>query len=287
MKLSICVPTYNRLKSLLLLLESLKKISYDPGSYEILISDDSTNNETRDYFATHSFPNITYYKNFTNLGQFRNCSACVSRAKGEWVQIVHDDDEINPAYLESIAPLFEQKDAVIIAGKTIILGEQSEETVKKHQAKLDKIGFTGPVSVDGKELILKILLHGNPFIFSHTIFRREIALSHGSFNNELRYVGDINLWLRILSSGKCYFSNTVMGNYLIHDANSLIGVGEWNLYTEFLCEKISYANHIKQHCSAQEYATYIHDISKEIPQALFVAENILKRKELHIRLTDL
>ncbi len=285
MKLSVCIPTYNRLGFLLILLEQLRKVQF--SSFEIIIGDDSTNNETEEYFKINHFPGVKYFRNYGNLGEFKNCNACLARAQGEWVQVINDDDQVDPAYLSAIVPLLENKDAVLITGKTIFEGDGAEEIKKLHQEKLERMGLSCAGVFDGARLISNILLNGNPFVFSHTLFRRETAISHSGFDNNLGYAGDINLWLRILRSGNCIISDAVMGKYIVHHSNSLAGKGKWNLFAELWHEKLYYAGYVKNNCAANQYPAYINELRKQFPAAIFIAGKILKRKELCISIKEL
>ena len=75
MKISICIPTYNRPDLLTLALESCFKQTLLPN--EILIGDDSINNETEiliNEIIKNNKTNIIirYFHNKPSLGQFRN-----------------------------------------------------------------------------------------------------------------------------------------------------------------------------------------------------------------------
>jgi glycosyltransferase involved in cell wall biosynthesis len=285
MKLSICVTTHNRLAFLKLLLEQLQKVSFT--SFEIIVSDDSTNDETENYFRDNPLPGIRYFRNSSNLGPYQNSNACIARAKGEWIQIVNDDDQINPGYLSGITPLLDQDDIVMITGKTIIEGKNAESVTKLHQEKLNKLGLSEPGIYDGKKLIPGSLIHGNPFVFSHTIFRREAAISIGGFNSRLRYAGDFNLWLNLLRKGKCYVTDTRMGMYFVHDSNAVVNEGRWTPFSEFMYEKMYFAKDVKSYCAKEEYSAYMLEIRKEFPAALFFSAKILKREELYKSLKTL
>jgi glycosyltransferase involved in cell wall biosynthesis len=222
-KLSICVPTYNRLDKLLDLLDSLKKINHP--QVEILVSDDSTNEITKNHFLNNPYTNITYYKNETNLGQFRNCNSCIARAKGVWVQILHDDDAIIPDYIDSVMPHLDNENIALITGKSDVIELKEQKGIPEiHHKKLEKFAIEYGKPQQGIDFKRKILEWGNPIIFSHTIFRRINAINLGGFDSNLKILGDLDFWLKILDTGDILFLDKKFGSYNLHDSNQMTDV---------------------------------------------------------------
>lgn len=89
---SICIPAYKRVHYLSRLLQSLNTQSVK--SFEVVITDDSgASTEVEDYISRikFDFP-IRYFKNPIPLGSPKNWLACIDKAEGEWIKIMHDDD---------------------------------------------------------------------------------------------------------------------------------------------------------------------------------------------------
>jgi len=89
--ISICIPAYKRLPFLTRLMNSISEQTYT--QFEVIISDDSDDDTVSDYLksVTFSFP-IHYYKNSPSLGTPANWNFAISKANGEWIKLVHDDD---------------------------------------------------------------------------------------------------------------------------------------------------------------------------------------------------
>lgn len=97
-KLTIGIPTYNGADTLSAAIESaLSQSRID--EVEILISDNCSEDETgaivKDFQNEHPGL-ISYYRNETNVGYDANVDLVVNRAKGEFVWILSDDDELMP-----------------------------------------------------------------------------------------------------------------------------------------------------------------------------------------------
>lgn len=91
--LSICIPTYNRPK---VLLNSINHSSINNYSdYEIVITDNSNNDETQDMLKQINDNRIKYFRNPTNLGVVFNILNVLSKAEGVFLLLVSDEDYID------------------------------------------------------------------------------------------------------------------------------------------------------------------------------------------------
>ncbi len=100
MKLSICIPTYNRKKMLLELLESISEQINEDINKEIEIavsdnnSDDGTQEAVLSFASGHPLLNIVYHRNNENVGPDRNYVKAVEIASGEYAWIIGSDDRL-------------------------------------------------------------------------------------------------------------------------------------------------------------------------------------------------
>jgi glycosyltransferase involved in cell wall biosynthesis len=89
--ISICIPAYKRLPYLKRLLASIAEQSYK--HYEIIVSDDSDDDSVHHFLQSfNQLVSIQYFKNTPSLGTPANWNAAISKAKGEWIKLMHDDD---------------------------------------------------------------------------------------------------------------------------------------------------------------------------------------------------
>jgi glycosyltransferase involved in cell wall biosynthesis len=99
MKISLCIPQYNRIKFLLYNLQEIAKQPYD--NIEIVISDDCSKDNTKEAIeaikADYKYP-ITYFRQSTNQGYDRNLRTSIELAQGDYVILLGNDDTINPDY---------------------------------------------------------------------------------------------------------------------------------------------------------------------------------------------
>ena len=91
MMLSICIPTYNRVRYLRELLPSILNQA-DTESVEVVVSDNSSSDNTAEYLRSINHPSLRWWTNDANIGGDRNFLKCVAEARGEYVWLFGDDD---------------------------------------------------------------------------------------------------------------------------------------------------------------------------------------------------
>jgi glycosyltransferase involved in cell wall biosynthesis len=104
--LTIAIPTYNRSRNLLALLEAIH-MQLDknklPTDIEVLVCDnhstDDTSHQVRNFIRQNASNVIRYIRNKTNIGAIKNVANLVLEAKGRYILICGDDDLISPAAL--------------------------------------------------------------------------------------------------------------------------------------------------------------------------------------------
>ncbi len=113
-KISLCIPTYNRGLHLANCLQSINTAARDISDVvEVCISDNGSTDCTQDVVskANMSVP-TTYHRNEQNLGIPRNFLNVVEMAKGEFVWLIGDDDLLIPESLTRLLNLLEQHELV-------------------------------------------------------------------------------------------------------------------------------------------------------------------------------
>ncbi len=109
MKISVCIPTYNRLKTLQEAVSSCMNQTHLPD--EIIISDDSSSDDTEKWvseLSDRSTTNIRYFRNRPALKQAANVNQLFKYAKNELLILLHDDDLLMPGAIQSLYNCFQQ-----------------------------------------------------------------------------------------------------------------------------------------------------------------------------------
>jgi len=114
---SIIIPTCNRKELLKTCLEALtpEKQEINSFEYEIIVSDDSQNNET-ELYITQYFPYIHYVKG-PQKGPAANRNFGAKKATGEWLIFIDDDCIPEKTLLSSYIIAFKKNEYQVFEGK--------------------------------------------------------------------------------------------------------------------------------------------------------------------------
>ncbi len=112
-KLSLCIPTYNRAKFIGETVESI--ISQATDEVEIVVSDNASNDNTQEIVARLQlqFPLITYFRWDYNVGADRNFLKVVELAQGEYCWLMGSDDRIEKQAITCVLAALRQYPGVV------------------------------------------------------------------------------------------------------------------------------------------------------------------------------
>ena len=100
-KISICIPTYNRVN---MTLDSFKDVYDDERVSEVIIVDDASDINIIEQLKDicDNLPKVRLYVNATNQDCYRNKMTAISFATNDWVILLDSDNKIDKTYLERL-----------------------------------------------------------------------------------------------------------------------------------------------------------------------------------------
>jgi len=101
-KLSVCIPTYNKAAFIGETLESI--LSQTNGSIEVVVVDGASTDGTPEVVASYQkrFSNLIYHRGAQNMGVDRDMATAVELARGEYCWLMSSDDLIKPGAISKI-----------------------------------------------------------------------------------------------------------------------------------------------------------------------------------------
>ena len=110
MRLSICIPTYNRSRHLTNCLASIETSRRNSDfEIQVCVSDNCSTDDTEQVVrAAQERMSIDYHRNERNLGIPRNFLRVVEMAKGDFVWLLGDDDLLLPNAIQTMCALIGQ-----------------------------------------------------------------------------------------------------------------------------------------------------------------------------------
>lgn len=132
-KLTICIPTYNRIQHLCASLDILiSQVNEKQSEVNILISDNASTDNTETIVKERYLINsecIFYFKMPHNCGPENNFEFCVSQSNSEYVYLLGDDDLVSPFFVDTILSLLEKyKDVYFFHFNYLIVNPKSLNT---------------------------------------------------------------------------------------------------------------------------------------------------------------
>lgn len=205
-KVSICIPAYNNVSEVERLLESIRIQKYE--NYEIILTDDSTNDEISDLIGRIGWEKLRYIHNPEPLGHIFNWNRALAEAKGEYIKIMFSDDWFTGAdSLDKLAALLDNKPEASLGfcgTKQVSFDGQGEKDSYERYA---KEWYTDRLKRDYRNLFLGNEI-GAP---SATIYRA----CNARFDEKSNWASDMFLYFEILKN------NPVV----VHTREALISIG--------------------------------------------------------------
>lgn len=120
---SVVIATYNRPAYLRSAVASV--VNGDYRNVEIIVADDLGSGLNREIAGRFADPRIVYHRNETNLGMAANhIQAFRDLVSGEFIAILNDDDEWDPAFLSKLVPhVVDDPDVVLAFSDHYIIDE--------------------------------------------------------------------------------------------------------------------------------------------------------------------
>lgn len=199
-KVSICIPTYNNLEAFKRCFESVLMQTYK--DYEVVITDDSSNNDIEFYLKNRSLAeNIFYYKNKTALGSPENWNEAMRKSTGEYIKILHHDDFFTYDYsLQTFVDLLDNNPETSLAFVASRNFDLEKNTVlsynKPSNSKIEEIERNPITLINGNFI-------GAP---SSTIFRN---IGDYLFDKNTIWLVDIDFYIQLLKDHKKLSYNNI------------------------------------------------------------------------------
>lgn len=118
---SIGIPTYNRADGLLKnALQSALNQTYE--NVEVVVSDNCSSDNTAEFVRSFENPRLRYFRHDKNIGPVNNFNYCLEKANGDYFLLLHDDDLIDPDFVETCMQHanFEKHYGIIRTGTRLI-----------------------------------------------------------------------------------------------------------------------------------------------------------------------
>ena len=214
-KVSVCIPTYNRSDYLQYAIDSVLTQSY--GDFELIVCDDGSTDDTSEVVSSYDDSRLRYLKHPQNIGRSRNMRSGFDAAIGEYFIKFDDDDAIAPEFLaKTVSILNNHTEADFVCTDHWIInaqGEREEAATEANSARWGKDELTEGIIPD---LVTETFVKQSLQVGS-TLFRRQCLEEVDYMRPQADGCEDFDLLVRLALAGfQGYFLPELLMEYRFH-----------------------------------------------------------------------
>jgi GT2 family glycosyltransferase len=238
------IPTHNCAAYLRRTLASV--LAQDPGADAMqieVVDDASTRDDPAAVVSEIGRGRVAFHRNPTNLGATRTFNACLERARGQWVHLLHGDDLVLPGfYAECERAFAEEPRLVMVIGQVILVDEEDRW-----------LQLTGPPAAAAGRVVADFLAQqavAQIAQFAGVAVRRDAYERTGGFCTLFGHVADRDMWFRVGQLGPVWCTSRPYGLYRIHGGQDTgqqmvrgTNILEFHLATEVNLARLGGPNH--------------------------------------------
>jgi glycosyltransferase involved in cell wall biosynthesis len=214
MRVSILIPTFNRLGFLREALESARRQT--ASAHEILVSDDGSLDDTRAYVTSIAAVDsrVKLLTDNRSPGIFTNMNFLVTNATGDAYCILGDDDRLHPTFVERLsAPLVANPEVAASFCDHWIIDPEGRPDVgatENNSRTWGRTGLRGGLSGAPLTIALRQTL-----CIGFALFR-SVKRETGPFDILCGGAADVDLTIRLAAEGRFFYVPDRLGDYRYH-----------------------------------------------------------------------
>lgn len=238
-KITVCIPTFNRVKLLPYAIESVIKQSYQ--DFEIIICDDGSTDGTPELMSSYTEQRIKYIRHPQNIGKSNNMRSGFDAASGEYFIKFDDDDRLTPDFLARTVGILKQDSSIDFVGTDHwiidINNVRDYEMTQENSRRWGKHKLSAGVVNN----LLEVVFIDQSFQVGATLFRLQTLQEVGFMLPNMQNCEDNDLFVRLALAGKKgYYLPELLMEYRCHAEQQGI-----NRAIPYLFDKIRYLESYK------------------------------------------
>jgi len=216
-KISVCIPTCNRVHLLASAIASVLDQTYT--DFELIVCDDGSTDSTALLMSEFVEPGIRYIRHPQNIGKSNNMRSGFAAARGEYFMKFDDDDRLTAQFLERTSAILD-KDPSIDFVSTDHWVIDVKNNIDKNETKLNSHRWgRSSLSAGIIEDLLSTVFVRQSLQIGATLFRRSALQEVGFLRQNWQNCEDNDLFVRLaIADKKCYYLPELLMEYRFHAA---------------------------------------------------------------------
>lgn len=209
---SVMIPTYNNTKYLEKTLRSVLEQADAPEVMQIeVVGDCSSENDIEAIVRRVGEDRISFHRQSKNLGLVANWNACIHRAHGHWVHILHQDDLVMPGFYSSLREALEKEPNV---GAAFCRHSYIDEK--------DNCLFLSLLERETSGILsgwLELIATMQRVQFPSIVVRRDTYEKLGGFCLQASSAADWEMWKRIAAHYPIWYEPQILACFRLHSSS--------------------------------------------------------------------
>ena len=212
--LSVTIPVCERTAYLAGCLASVVAADPGDGSLEIKVIDNASSNREEVAAIVARCPGVELVRHEERVVISASYNRCLVAAKGAWIHLLHDDDEVSPGFYEEVLKCANDPasaDAGLIVCRTVIIDGNGNPVAGR------KAGIMSPQT---REQLLLYSLGSSPFWCPSVVISARVIQTGLWFDEEFQIINDWDYWWRVLLRFPVAYALSSAARYRVHTLNT-------------------------------------------------------------------
>ena len=220
---TVGIPTFDRAASLRETLASVLSQSYT--DFRVVVSDNASEDETRDVVASCADPRIDYVRSDRNIGMIANFNRLIHRTDTQFLVLLPDDDLLYPDYLRSAVEVLDNCPSVGVVHTAYDVID-NDSTVLSRGTSL--VNSAHPLTIESTHDFLQRALSSNPIVcFPSAIYRTEAIKDVEGLREAEEPFSDVPMWMRIALRWEFAFLSRSLVAFRVHEDAATAHLGSF------------------------------------------------------------
>lgn len=238
-KISVCIPTFNRVNLVPFAIESVLQQTYQ--DFELIICDDGSQDGTPELISQYTDSRIKYIRHPQNIGKSNNMRSGFDAATGEYFMKFDDDDRLTPDFLTRTAAILDKDSSIDFVGTDHWVIDINNIRDKAKTQENSRRWGRANLQAGVVDNLLEVVFVNQSFQIGATLFRRSTLQELEFMQPNWQNCEDNDLFVRLALAGKKgYYLPELLMEYRFHDQQQGI-----NRAIPYLRDKLQYLESYK------------------------------------------